>query len=193
MKTSFVLAVLTFSAATAFGAANTTLSAPKTRAPAAVETSTASRPSLLTASPTDRSLYFGTNIVSLTKSVGNASVDFFGNNKVSLGFRFQSSSEKEYNRKLGRRVPTDRTAYGVGGSFWMFGAEAQRNIVLSPFLAFGTRKDERDVENLSGFGFKAAALGRFGKTLTGELGLIGNNLDNGNFKGDIYVGVGVLL
>lgn len=190
MKTSLFIAALTLSA-TAFAAPST-----KTRAPASTPVAESinqtTRGTLLN-SPTDFKFHFSSNFVALSKSVGNASADFFTSEKLALSFRFETSSAKEYKKVLRSKIPTDRTSYGLGGSFWVYGNQARRNIVLSPYLAFGTKRDQRDVETLSGIGLKATALARITPNLTAEGGLAGNSLDNGDFKGDIYAGVGFLF
>jgi hypothetical protein len=187
MKMNLLVATLVLSATTAFAAPAT-----KARTISSSNTTTNAKP-LFVAAPTDRRAFIGVNVVALAKSVGNVSADFFVNNRVSANLLFQSSSEKEWQKKSRQNLPTDRTAYGIGSTFWVKENEAKTNLLGTFYLAFGSKKDAIEVETMSGFGLKASVLHRFTPDLAFEGGLAGNTLDNGSLKGDLYAGVGFLF
>lgn len=187
MKSIFILAALCSSSA--FAAATKTTVRSTT-----IETTTASAPTLFAPS-TGKRVYFTTNMADLAQGTGNVGIDFFLNEKVSFDFNVRTSSNREtvkHNGETGK-LTVDRTAYGLGASFWLAGNEAVRNLVLTPYLAFGTKKDALYSDNLSGFGMKVTGVFRVTQDLTAEIGGKGDSLDDGAFKGGIYAGLGYLF
>ncbi|MCX7978255.1 MAG: hypothetical protein N2578_04565 [Bdellovibrionaceae bacterium] len=152
--------------------------------------------SIFSAAETDRRMYLATNIVGLSKGQGNASIDFFLNEKWTLGLRVHSASSKEKRKKneVTAEMSVDRTTYTLGASFFLFGAESQRNLIIGAGLGFLTDKDPVDVDQRTGLSLKLAGTYRMKKDLFVELGVHGNNAETGSdFKGDLIAGLGYLF
>lgn len=183
--------------------ATASVSASKAGAPQKSAAPTISRARIFESDAASRRFYISTNFVELAKSNGNLSLDLLANNKVALNFRVATSSAKEdlTKQNIKSKYIVDRTHYGLGASVFLFGAEAEKNLILSPALLFGTQKensvdsrqrDLSDIQTQSGLGVKAAGLLRLTKDITAEVGLSANNL-SGEFKGDVLAGIGYLF
>jgi hypothetical protein len=119
----------------------------------------------------------------------------FINDKFAANVRFLTSSNKEdvkVNKKTTKLV-VDRTSYGLGMSFYPMGVNNKFNIVINPDLAFGIKKDIDKVETQNGLMVKVSGLIRVQNNLGIEVGISGDNLENADFKGDLYAGVGYLF
>ncbi len=140
-------------------------------------------------------LYFSTNFVDLSKGTGNVGIDFILSDNTAATVRIQSASNKEkvtHNGESGK-LTVDRTYYGLGVSFYPVGINNKVNYVISPAVAFGTKKDAIDVETQNGLSIKLTALLRLKKNVAAEVGLRGDNLETAEFKGDVYAGIGYLF
>jgi hypothetical protein len=112
-----------------------------------------------------------------------------------LAFRADTGSQKEEVVKNGEKgkLTVDRTAYSLGTSIFFSGIESKQTLVFSPGLAFGQKRDALDVDSQTGLSAKITGLFKMRNGLAVEAGVRGDNLDNGNFKGDAYGGFGYLF
>lgn len=148
--------------------------------------------------PASKNLYFSINMVDLAKSSGNASLDFFVNDRVSLNLNLRSSSDNETvklknGQKSAEKLSVDRSAYGMGGSLWLWSPQAEKNILVTPYLAFGQKKYALETENVSGIGLKVTGMFRINNQLRAEAGARGDSLDDSAFKAGVYGGIGYLF
>lgn len=163
------------------------------RAPSVAETSS---------SPV-RGFYLSTNFLALAQSQGNASVDLFADERVSLHLNFATSSgieEITKDRVKGRYV-VERSQYGLGGTFFLRPISSRRNLLFNPYLLFGSQRENSvdsrarrisDLRSDNGIGIKSTGLIRVARDLTAEVGLSMNNL-SGDFKGTFHAGVGYIF
>jgi hypothetical protein len=140
-------------------------------------------------------IYFSTNFIDLSKGSGNVGADFMVSNKLAAAFRVRTTSTKEDVTKNGvtDKVTVDRAAYSLGVSIFPVGIKNGLNYVISPAIAFGTKKDLLDVDTQSGLSLKLTALLKVHTNLAAEVGLRGDNLEDGTFIGDAYAGLGYMF
>lgn len=191
MKALFIAAVLC--AGNAFAATTTKMQTTTT-----TNTTASAAPAIFVAPASDKRVYFTTNVVDISKGAGNIGVDFFINEKVSASFNVRSSSEREKVKHVDyqggeAKVSVDRTGYGLGATYWVFGNEAKTNILVNPYLAFGTKKHPVDTETQSGFGLKVSGLFHLTREFGVEAGIKGDSLDDGALKGNLYAGLGYMF
>ncbi len=145
-----------------------------------------------------KNVYLSTNFIDLSKGNGNVSGDFFIKENLAANFSFRTASAREkvkvpetINDTLQR--PVERSAYVLGVSYFPMGANKQINLLVNPGIAFGSKKTPYDVENQVGMSLKASALIRSNDKLGFEIGMKGNNLEEGSFTTDLYAGLGLLF
>lgn len=145
-----------------------------------------------------KDVYVSTNFIDLSKGNGNVSGDFFIKENLAASFSFRTASIRE-KVKIPETIndteqrPVDRSSYILGVSYFPMGVNKQINLLLNPGIAFGTKKTPYDVENQIGFSVKASAFIRSSDKLGFELGMKGNNLEEGSFTTDLYAGLGLLF
>lgn len=153
-----------------------------------------------TTTTNNKDVYISTNFVDLSKGNGNVSGDFFINETTAVNFSFRTASDREKVKLINSDNPNetalltvDRASYILGATFFPLGLNKQINLLVSPGLAFGTKKSPLDVENQTGIALKASALIKTNDKLGIEIGLKGNNLEEGSFTTDLYAGLGLLF
>lgn len=142
-------------------------------------------------------MYLSTNFLDLTKGNGNISGDFFITENAAANISVRSISSREKVKVATAAQPiemtVDKAYYILGASFFPLGLNKQINLLLSPGLAFGTKKTTAAVETITGLNLKASALIKTANKVSFELGLQSNNLDEGSFVSEAYAGLGLLF
>lgn len=145
-----------------------------------------------------KNVYVSTNFIDLSKGNGNVSGDFFIKENLAANFSFRTASAREKvkvpettNETVQR--PVERSAYILGVSYFPMGVNKQINLLVNPGIAFGTKKTPYDVESQVGVSLKASAFIRSNDKLGFEIGMKGNNLEEGSFTTDLYAGLGLLF
>jgi len=171
---------------------------PVATAPVSASLAPASTTTVVEPTTTNKNtVYLSTNFLDLTKGNGNISGDFFITETAAanISVRTFSSREKVKVASSTERVEmtVDKTYSILGASFFPLGLNKQFNLLLSPGLAFGTKKTTAAVETITGLNLKASALIKTTNKVSFELGLQSNNLDEGSFVSEAYAGLGLLF
>lgn len=145
-----------------------------------------------------KDVYISTNFVDLSKGNGNVSGDFFIKENLAANISFRTASVREKvkdpeDSTRTAKLAVERSSYVLGASYFPMGMNKQANLLINPGIAFGTKKSPLDVENQVGMSLKVSALIRSTDKLGFEVGMKGNNLEEGSFTTDLYAGLGLLF
>lgn len=140
-------------------------------------------------------IHLSTNLVDLTQGKSNFLIDFFNfKKKFQVNFRSYSSAEQESVDKNGTKLKltVNRSALGIGFSWYAYDINSAKNWVLSPALVFGKTDDSLDTTSQAGIGLKATALFRVGDRMTFEAGLLSDTIHTSH-RTALHFGIGYYL
>lgn len=143
-----------------------------------------------------RRFHFSANVVEMTKGNGGADLNFFQNENLAFSLRVIAASSKETVKKGNPaqdvKLTVDRTQYALGATYYLWGNEASKNILIGPAIAFGQKRDVDTVDNQTGISLKLAGLARFGRDFTIEAGGRADTLQ-GDMKTEAVGSIGYLF
>ncbi|MBC7370401.1 MAG: hypothetical protein H7326_02485 [Bdellovibrionaceae bacterium] len=133
------------------------------------------------------------NFVGLAQGRPNIYLDIGGlSSFIAPSISFKTYSTQENRKDLDNAKATaDRTLAGIGPSVTVLRAD-KKSLILNPYIFFGTEKDAKSTNNVSGPGLRALGQVNFTKSVALQGGLDGNNME-GPFKAEAYIGFGMTL
>lgn len=171
----------------------TKAAAPIIAEPATISAKTETMPTSM-----KNNFYISVNFVDLTSGSPNLNADLFTSENMAANFSIRTNSNREDVKTPGnpnekQKLTVERMSYIIGASFFPMGLQNKFNLMLTPGLAFGTKKSSLDVENQTGISMKASGLMKANNKLAIELGLRGDNLEDNSFTTNLYAGFGLLF
>ncbi len=140
-------------------------------------------------------IHLSTNFVDFTMGKSNFLIDFFNFKKrFHINIRSYSSAEQEAVDKSGtkRDLTVNRSALGLGFTWYAHDISAAKNWVVSPALVFGKTDDSLDSTSQAGIGLKATALFRIGDRMSFEAGLLSDTV-HASHRNALHLGFGYFL
>jgi hypothetical protein len=123
------------------------------------------------------------NFIGLSQGKANVYFDIGGiSERIAPELSFRSYSNQEFRKDVNQKATVDRSMATLGASIKVFQRD-NKSILVSPYFLFGTEKDAKQTENVTGYGARVIGQIYLNKSVALQAGLDGNNMETA-FKGE---------